>query len=80
MIAALVLEVLPGWPEPEPFSPLFLVLLTVVGPLALLAVISIVAWTPRLMHRGRAEARAEGVAIEAGELDGSAARRAALDA
>lgn len=85
---ALPLEVLPGWPQPEHVSTLHLLLLTVGAPLALLLVIAAIGWTPRLMRRGREEARAEGLALDSYEaepapaaLEGanSSARRA-LDA
>ena len=53
----LPLEVLPGWPQPEPVSDLALVMLTIVGPLALGAVIALLAFGPKLARRQRDEAR-----------------------
>lgn len=51
----LPLEVLPGWPQPEPASDLTLVMLTVFGPLALGAVIALLAFGPKLARRHREE-------------------------
>ena len=61
---ALPLEVLPGWPEPEQYSNVFLLTLTVLGPLALFLVFVAIAWGPKLMKRSRAEAHAEGIALD----------------
>ena len=49
----LPLEVLPGWPEPAPISDLYLWILMVVGPLALGAVITLLAFGPQLARRQR---------------------------
>ena len=42
-MSMLPLEVFPGWPTPEPTSSLFMVLLTIVGPLAFGAVLALLA-------------------------------------
>lgn len=54
----LPLEVLPGWPQPEPVSDLALVMLTIVGPLALGAVITLLAFAPRFARRQSGQASA----------------------
>ncbi|MGA4669543.1 hypothetical protein ACPCG0_07060 [Propionibacteriaceae bacterium Y1923] len=86
---ALPLEVLPGWPEPEPVSTLHLLWLTLLGPLAALIVIAAIGWTPRLMRKARAGASADGLALTEGDAaddevaiteGASTARRAAIDA
>lgn len=51
----LPLEVLPGWPQPEPVSDLTLLLLTVIGPLAFGAIITLLAFGPKLARRQAAE-------------------------
>ena len=84
---ALPLEVLPGWPVPEPVSTLHILMLTLLGPLAALLVLAAIGWTPRLMRKARAGAVADGVALTDGHVDEGAAldsgespaRRAALD-
>ncbi|MBO1030328.1 hypothetical protein IPV09_03130 [Tessaracoccus sp. SD287] len=84
---ALPLEVLPGWPVPEPASTLHILTLTVLGPLAVLAVLAVIGWTPRLMRKARAGAAADGVALTDGHAQDAAAlapgespaRRAAID-
>lgn len=57
----LPLEVLPGWPDPEPLSTVHLLAITVLGPLAVGLVIAAITWAPRLMKRSRSEAAAEGL-------------------
>ncbi|WGT46358.1 hypothetical protein [Tessaracoccus lacteus] len=47
-MSMLPLEVFPGWPTPEPTSSLFMVLLTIVGPLAFGAVLALLAFAPKL--------------------------------
>ncbi len=59
----LPLEVLPGWPQPEPVSDLTLILLTIVGPLAFGAVITLLAFGPRLARR-QAERQAASTDLE----------------
>jgi len=61
LLLLLPLKVLPGWPEPEPVSRLFLVVLCVLGPLTLGAVIAAIANAPRLMRRGREDNDAVGL-------------------
>lgn len=58
----LPLKVLPGWPEPEPVSRLFLVMLCLVGPLALGVVVAAIGATPTMLRRGREDARQHGLA------------------
>lgn len=66
-----ILEVLPGWPQPEPVSHLHLLWLTLLGPLALGVVFAAIAWAPRMMHRNRAEAAAAGLGDPTAEVEGS---------
>ncbi|WP_154654288.1 hypothetical protein [Acidipropionibacterium thoenii] len=54
------LKVMPGWPT-ESFSPLHLILLCVVGPILVLALFSIIAWTPGLLRQRRAGEVAAGL-------------------
>lgn len=61
LLVLLPLKVLPGWPEPEPVSRLFLVMLCVVGPLALAAVIAAIGATPTMLRRGRDDALQHGL-------------------
>lgn len=49
----LPLEVLPGWPQPEPASDLTLLMLTIVGPFAFGAVVALLAFGPKLARRQR---------------------------
>ncbi len=82
-----ILEVFPGWPQPEPVSGLHLILITVLLPLALGVVITAIAFAPKLMQRNRAEAAAVGlgdpVAVDQGPaqpaVSPSSARRAIND-
>lgn len=84
---ALPLEVLPGWPVAEPTSTLHILMLTVLGPLAAIALIAIIGWTPRLMRKARAGAHTDGVALTDGYAEDDLAvttgevpaRRAAID-
>lgn len=52
-MSLLPLEVLPGWPEPEPASALSVLMVTVIGPLALSVVITLLAFAPKLARRQR---------------------------
>jgi len=49
----LPLEVLPGWPQPEPFSDLHMWLLMLIGPLALGALVTLIAFAPKLARGDR---------------------------
>lgn len=49
----LPLEVPPGWPQPEPLSDFVLLMLTVVGPLAFAAVVTLLVFAPKLVGRSR---------------------------
>ena len=49
----LPLEVLPGWPQPEPASDLTLLMLTVIGPFAFGAVVTLLVFGPKLARRHR---------------------------
>lgn len=59
----LPLEVLPGWPQPEPTSDLTLLMLMVIGPLAVGALITLLAFGPKLARRQRQE-QAAGTDLE----------------
>lgn len=47
----LPLEVLPGWPEPEPASDLWLLMLTVIGPLAFTAIVALLCFAPKFRSK-----------------------------
>ena len=51
----LPLEVLPGWPQPEPASDLTLLMLTVILPLAFGSIVTLLAFGPKLARRQREE-------------------------
>ena len=79
----LPLEVFDGWETPTPVSTMHYLLICLLGPLALGLVITAIAWTPRLMGRGRDEARAAGLIDEDREavtVGGASAARRSIDA
>lgn len=49
----LPLEVLPGWPQPEPVSDTFLLFLMVVGPLAFGLIVTLLYFGPKLARERR---------------------------
>lgn len=49
----LPLEVLPGWPQPEPVSDVFLLFLMVIGPLAFGLVVTLLYFGPKLARERR---------------------------
>ena len=49
----LPLEVLPGWPQPEPVSDTFLMLLMVIGPLAFGVIVALLYFGPKLARERR---------------------------
>lgn len=63
----LPLEVLPGWPEPAPISDLHMWLLMLIGPLAFGAVVTLIAFAPRLARGGRDESAVETRELEAAD-------------
>ncbi|WP_203567239.1 hypothetical protein [Aestuariimicrobium ganziense] len=65
-LVLLPLKVFPGWPQPEPVSGLFLLMLTVVVPLGVGAIVVAIFKAPEWRARGREDARAVGMV----ELDG----------
>lgn len=60
----LPLEVLPGWPEPAPFTDLHMWLLTIIGPIAFGLLVTLLVFAPKLA-RGSRQRNAE----EKGELE-----------
>lgn len=52
-MSMLPLEVLPGWPEPAPVSDLHMILLTVVAPLAFMAIVAALTFGPKLARKQR---------------------------
>lgn len=65
----LPLEVLPGWPQPEPVSDTFLMLLMVIGPLAFGVIVALLHFGPKLARERRE--RELGTAVARHELDAS---------
>lgn len=63
-MSMLPLEVLPGWPEPAPVSDLYMILLTVVGPLAFAAIVAALAFGPKLARRQREAEAASSTELE----------------
>lgn len=49
----LPLEVLPGWPQPEPVSDAFLLFLMVLGPLAFGVIVTLLYFGPKLARERR---------------------------
>lgn len=49
----LLLETLPGWPEAPEYSSLFMWVLMVIGPIAALALIALLVFSPRWAKRGQ---------------------------
>lgn len=65
----LPLEVLPGWPQPEPVSDTFLMLLMVIGPLAFGVIVALLYFGPKLARERRE--RELGTVVARHELDAS---------
>lgn len=53
-----LLQVLPGWPEPEPVSTWWYLALVLIGPLAVGLVILVLGMVPRLSPKQRARQKA----------------------
>ncbi|MEZ5086984.1 MAG: hypothetical protein R2722_12275 [Tessaracoccus sp.] len=62
----LFLETLPGWPEAPEMSSLFLLMLTVIGPLIVCAFIGALVWAPHWARRSRQSESTE-VAVKTDE-------------
>ncbi len=65
----LPLEVLPGWPQPEPVSDTFLMLLMVIGPLAFGVIVALLYFGPKLARERRE--RELGTVVARHDLDAS---------
>ena len=63
----LPLEVLPGWPEPAPTSDLHMWLLMLIAPLAVVGVITLIGFAPKLARANRETTEAEGRELEVAE-------------
>ncbi|MFT3889443.1 MAG: hypothetical protein QM713_14950 [Arachnia sp.] len=58
-MSMLPLEVLPGWPEPEPVSNLTVLLLTIVGPIGFGLIVALIVFAPRLTGKAKDGASTE---------------------
>ena len=59
-------ESIPGWPDAPDASSSWLLILCILAPLALGVIVALVAWTPKLSAKARAQVGAtDPVAIEA---------------
>lgn len=61
----LPLEVLPGWPEPAPFTDLHMWLLMIIGPIAFSLLVALLVFAPKLARGTRGEADADKRELEA---------------